>query len=29
MGAGYGACEDRGCGNKGCAQKVSSHTLIC
>ena len=29
MGAGYGACEDRWCGNVGCVQEVSSHTLIC
>ena len=29
MGSGYGACEDRGCGNVGCVQEVSSHTLIC
>ena len=26
MGSGYGACEDRGCGNVGSVQEV---TLIC
>ena len=29
MGSGYGACEDRGCGNVGSVQEVSTHTLIC
>ena len=29
MGSGYGACEDRVCGNVGFVQEVSSHTLIC
>ena len=29
MGSGYGACEDRGCGNVGSVQVVSTHTLIC
>ena len=29
MSAGYGACEDRWCGNVECVQEVSSHTLIC
>ena len=28
-GSGYGACEDRGCGNVGSVQEVSTHTLIC
>ena len=28
MGSGYGACEDRGCGNEGSVQEVSTHTLI-
>ena len=26
MGSGYGACEDRGCGNVGSVQEVSTHT---
>ena len=29
MGSGYGSCEDRGCGNVGSVEEVSSHTLIC
>ena len=29
MCSGYGACEDRGCGNVGSVQEVSTHTLIC
>ena len=29
MGSSYGACEDRGCGNVGSVQEVSTHTLIC
>ena len=29
MGSGYGACEDRGCGNVGSVQEVSTSTLIC
>ena len=28
MGSSYGACEDRGCGNEGSVQEVSTHTLI-
>ena len=28
MGSGYGACEDRGCGNVGSVQEVSTHTLM-
>ena len=28
MGSGCGACEDRGCGNVGSVQVVSTHTLM-
>ena len=28
MGSGCGACEDRGCGNVGSVQEVSTHTLM-
>ena len=28
MGAGHITCEDRGCGNEGCVQEVSSHSHI-
>ena len=29
MGSGCEACEERGCGNVGILQEVSTHSLIC
>ena len=27
-GSGYGACEDRGCGNEGSVQEVSTFSIV-